>query len=76
MKIGMTHKDIVTLSNMLNRPAAEPAETLAEHIAAHKLQTEERTSKRGMKLTTVHFENGLVREYETSRLSATTFFGC
>lgn len=73
---GMTMKNWNTLGKMLNTETPEHVETLAEHIAAHNLKTEERTSKRGVELVKVFFENGIVREYEKARINTTTFFGC
>ena len=47
-------------------------ETVAEYIRRTGCRTETRTSKKGVNLTTVFYEGGPVREYETSRLDTTS----
>ena len=72
---GMSIRDWKILEKMMENHDVPHTETLAEHIEANRLRTEERTSKRGIQLVKVYFENGIVREYEKAHLGTTTFFG-
>lgn len=47
----------------------EPIETVAKYIERTGAKTETRTSKRGVSLTKVYFENGIVKEYQTEHIA-------
>lgn len=72
---GMSIRDWKTLGKLLTTSHVSRVETLAEHIEKHNLKTEERTSKRGVRLIKVYFENGVVREYEKAHIDTTKAFG-
>lgn len=52
----------------------KPTESLADYIARTSVKTETRTSKRGVSLTKVFFEDGSIKEYQTEHLSTTYAF--
>lgn len=67
---GMTKREWKALANLLNTPASEVPETVAEYIERTGVRTERRTSKKGVDLIKVFYPTGIVKEYEVSRIAA------
>ena len=71
---ALTPKNRKALKNIMNPGKAEKPETLAEYIDRTGCKTEERTSKKGVELIKVYFENGKIAEYEKKHISTITAF--
>lgn len=55
-------------------PDARSPETVAEYISRTNCKTRVRTSKRGVDLITVYYEDGTVKEYELDHVDTTTAY--
>lgn len=71
---ALTPKNRKALKKIMNPGKVEKPETLAEYIQRTGCKTEERTSKKGVELIKVYFENGKIAEYEKKHINTTTAF--
>ena len=71
----VTPKQKETLDRLFGyHPDARSPETVAEFIARTNCKTRVRTSKRGVELITVYYEDGTVKEYALANLDTTTAY--
>lgn len=71
---ALTPKNREALKKIMNPGEVKKPETLAEYIKRTGCKTEERTSKKGVELIKVYFENGKIAEYEKKHINTTTAF--
>jgi hypothetical protein len=71
---ALTPTNKAAFKRIMNPGKAEKPETLAEYIKRTGCKTEERTSKKGVELIKVYFENGKVAEYEKKHINTTIAF--
>jgi hypothetical protein len=71
---ALTPKNREALKKIMNPGKVEKPETLAEYIQRTGCKTEERTSKKGVELIKVYFENGKIAEYEKKHINTITAY--
>lgn len=74
---GMTRREWNLLADLMHRgegTVTREFETVEQYINRTNCQTERRTSKRGVELIRVFFENGAVKEYELANIDRATAF--
>lgn len=74
---GMTRREWNLLTKLMHQcdgTVSRDFETVEQYIQRTNCKTERRTSKRGVELIKVFFENGAVKEYELANIDRTTAF--